>query len=53
MPYAKKSQARAILANTDPSNPRHSEARMHAKNRLRKPRKRNGLAPTRMKELKE
>ena len=34
MPYAKKSQARAVLANTDPDNPRHAEARREAKKRL-------------------
>ena len=46
MPYAKKSQAKAVLANTDPNNPRHAEARMHAKDKLQKPRKKkNGLAP--------
>lgn len=47
MPYNSKGQAKAVLANTDPNNPRHAEARMHAKAKLqKKPRKRkNGLAP--------
>ena len=48
MPYKSKAQARAIMANTDPKNPRHAEARMQAKAKLRKPRRRNnGLMPGR------
>lgn len=48
MPYKSKGHAKAVLANTDPMNPRHDKARMHAKAKLRKPRKRrNGLAPGR------
>ena len=34
MPYRKKSQARAVLANTSEGNPRHAEARREAKKRL-------------------
>lgn len=50
MPYPKKSQAKAVLANTDPKNLKHREARMHAKATLRKPRKSkmNGLFVKRM-----
>ena len=40
MPYKSKAQARAVMANTDPKNPRHREARMYAMAKLRKPRKR-------------
>ena len=50
MPY-KKSQAKAVMANTDPKNPKHRHARMHAKAALRgpKPGKRHfrGLMPSR------
>jgi len=50
MPYKTKPQAKAVLANTDPKNPKHREARMHAKTTLRKPRKpkMNGLMIKRM-----
>ena len=50
MPYPKKSQAKAVLANTDPKNPKHREARMHAKATMRTPRKpkMNGLMVKRM-----
>ena len=34
MPYRTKAQARAVLANTSPSNPRHREARSQAKAKL-------------------
>ena len=37
MPYRKKSQARAVLANTSETNPKHAHARAAAKKRLRKP----------------
>ena len=48
MPYKSAAQARAGMANTDPKNPKHREARMHAKAKLRKPRRRkNGLMPGR------
>jgi hypothetical protein len=48
MPYKSKAQARAVMANTSASNPKHREARMHAKSKLRKPRRRkNGFAPGR------
>lgn len=53
MSYKSKAQARAVLANTSGGNPRHREARAHAKSRLRKPggKKRRGLMPTRAKEM--
>ena len=42
MPYKSKAQARAVMANTSSSNPRHREARRYAKKALKK----NGLMPT-------
>ena len=42
MPYASKAQARAVMAKTSASNPRHREARRYAKKALKK----NGLMPT-------
>ena len=44
MPYKSKAQARAVLANTSESNPRHAKARGKAKAKLKK---RNGLMPSR------
>jgi len=44
MPYDTKAQARAVMANTDGKNPKHREARMHAKAAMkRKPMRKNGL----------
>lgn len=40
MPYKKASQAKAVLANTSPSNPKHQHARAEAKKRLKKSTKR-------------
>lgn len=45
MPYKSKAQARAVMANTSGSNPRHREARSYAKKAL-KGKRMNGLMPT-------
>ena len=36
MPYASKAQARAVLANTSSSNPKHSHARSEAKKTIKR-----------------
>ncbi|MYE07106.1 MAG: hypothetical protein F4Y04_07810 [Chloroflexi bacterium] len=37
MPYKSKAQAKAVLANTSKTNPKHAHARAAAKKKLRKP----------------
>lgn len=37
MPYKSKTQAKAVLANTSKTDPKHAHARAAAKRKLRKP----------------